>query len=138
MTNSEKIIKIIEAEDDILVSYYGEEVVEIDLEDNQFFLLDGDTVSFEEINNSEDGFLVYEFDELEFPEDIFDLATLLKKIKREIETSKEKIVLFVDEREVCTEDQLNEYLEISGFMDYIGVMNFFSKNVKKNYFQKMK
>ena len=138
MTNIEKIEKILDSED-LYISVHGLEITEIDFDSKEIFYDDGDTISFDEIESTEDSyFIVYGLDEKDFPEDIFELATLFKGMMKRIETNKEQVVLFIDENPITSLESLEEHTQSYMLEDNFGYMQFFYKTVKKNYLSKMK
>ena len=138
MTNVEKVRKILES--DFYISYWGFEITEYDEEDEQFLCAeDNETYTFKEINEAEaDEFIVYDLERMDFPEDIFEYGSLIKKMKKVIETDKEKIQLFVDEIQVLNEGSLDECTEMDFIAERYEFMEFYHKEVQKNYFSKMK
>ena len=133
MTIIEQLDDIIDNQEDFYVSFDGVEIGEIDFKDQEILMVDGEAIPFSEVIESPDFFSVYSLTRMDFPEDIFELASLLKKMKKEIEGPKEKVVLFINGNQVCTADGLEEVTTIDYLEDYLSNFEFFHKSVKKNF-----
>ncbi|MCK5536950.1 MAG: hypothetical protein KAI79_08995 [Bacteroidales bacterium] len=135
MTVLEKIEKLIDSDEGIILRYDGLIITEIDYEDKVFLTEDGDSYQFDEIFENVEYLEVFELKEYEFPEDIFELATLFKKMLKVIEDpKKERIILTVNEMLVNTEESLLEHSTIYELSIRLSDMELFYKVNIKGYF----
>lgn len=136
----DKIDHILGLKENICISYKGIELTEIDYEEGEVYLgEDDEPISFETMETiNEDDFLVYSLTEIDFPEDIFELAQLFKKMINEIETEKESHILFLDSLAIYSKITLQECTKVCNLFLGWENMRLASKEVKKGYLKQLK
>ena len=134
----QKMIDIIESDNEFTMFIDSLECCEVDMEDEEFCAINGDRVPFSDITeDSMDSIVVfYDIEELEFEDDIVEFSKDVKKAIKNVDKNKNKFMYSVDGQFLVTEESLEELLSITYISENIATILFNYAEMKK--FDKIK